>query len=107
MSSSPAEPGMRRPEMVRVGTPALPNAAGLNRFFWDYRLHGPWSAQPESERPQRPARRAGFVSRAADLGQWNATQPLVIKADPRATADGITLALLHEQLEHNCARAIW
>jgi hypothetical protein len=34
-------------------------------------------------------------------GNWNATQPLVIKADPRATADGITLALLHEQLEHN------
>jgi hypothetical protein len=34
-------------------------------------------------------------------GSWSATQQLAIRPDPRATADGITLAILHEQLEHN------
>ncbi|MFN8583282.1 MAG: hypothetical protein U0163_20190, partial [Gemmatimonadaceae bacterium] len=42
----PAQPGMRAPEMVRVGTPRLPKAAGTNRFYWDLTVAGPWAAEP-------------------------------------------------------------
>lgn len=98
---APAEPGMRRPEMVRVGTPALPKNAGHNRFFWDYRLAGPWTANPNQSGRNGPMAVPGLYRVRLTSGSWNATAPLVVKADPRATADGITLALLHEQLEHN------
>ncbi|MGQ0639215.1 MAG: WD40/YVTN/BNR-like repeat-containing protein [Gemmatimonadaceae bacterium] len=97
----PAEPGMRRPEMVRVGTPAIPKHAGHNRFFWDYRLPGPWTANPNQSGRNGPLAVAGTYRVRLTSGSWSATQPLMVRADPRASTDGITLALLHEQLEHN------
>ena len=32
---------------------------------------------------------------------WTETQPLVVKEDPRVTRDGVTLADLQEQFDHN------
>jgi photosystem II stability/assembly factor-like uncharacterized protein len=97
----PAEPGMRRPEMVRVGTPRIPNEAGHNRFVWDLTLPGPWSANANQSGRNGPMAAPGNYRVRLTSGGWSATQPLTLRADPRATADGITLAVLHEQLEHN------
>jgi hypothetical protein len=92
---------MRRPEMVRVGTPRLPKNAGHNRFFWDYSLPGPWSRNPNQSGRNGPMAVPGAYRVRLTSGTWSATQPLTIRTDPRATADGITLAVLHQQLEHN------
>jgi hypothetical protein len=35
------------------------------------------------------------------VGDWSDTQPLVVRADPRVTKDGVTQADLEQQLAHN------
>ena len=35
------------------------------------------------------------------MGSWNAEAPLVVRADPRVTQDGVTQAVLEDQLAHN------
>ncbi len=35
------------------------------------------------------------------MGDWNATQPLVLKIDPRVADDGVSASDLSEQLAHN------
>jgi hypothetical protein len=35
------------------------------------------------------------------VGDWSATQPLLLRVDPRVAADGVTQADLEEQLAHN------
>ena len=97
---------MRAPEMVTVGTPRLPKEAGLNRFTWDLTLAPPVD----------PARQGGgggggrgsgpvvvpgrYTVRLTAAGK-TMTQPLVIRIDPRNQKDGVTLADLREQLQHN------
>ena len=100
-AQAPDVAGMRRPEMVRVGTPRIPKNAGHNRFYWDYSLPGPWSMNPNQSGRNGPMAVPGAYRVRLTSGTWSATQPLTIRSDPRATADGITLAVLHEQLEHN------
>jgi hypothetical protein len=100
----PDQPGMRAPEMVTVGTPRLPKATGLNRFTWDLTLAPPVD----------PARQGGGGGRASGpvvvpgnytarliAGGKTVTQPLVIRVDPRNQKDGVTLADLREQFQHN------
>ena len=101
---SPEQPGMRAPEMVTVGTPRLPKAAGLNRFTWDLTLAPPID----------PARQGGGGGRGGGPvvvpGNYTVqliaagktvTQPLTIHIDPRNQKDGVTLADLREQFQHN------
>jgi photosystem II stability/assembly factor-like uncharacterized protein len=101
---APEQPGMRAPEMVTVGTPRLPNAAGLNRFTWDLTLAPPID-------PNRPAGggRGGsgpvivpgnYTVRLMVAGK-TMTQPLSVRLDPRIEKDGVTIADLREQLRHN------
>jgi hypothetical protein len=97
----PEQPGMRAPTMETVGTPRLPTRAGHNRFVWDLTLPGPWDASPQRSGRNGPAIVPGTYSLRLRQGDWSATQPLVVRADPRVAADGITLAVMREQLEHN------
>ena len=101
----PEQPGMRAPEMVTVGTPRLPKTTGLNRFTWDLTLAPPVD----------PARQGGGGGRGGNgpvvvpgnytlrlaAGGKTTTQPLVIRADPRIQKDGVTLADMREQFNHN------
>ena len=100
----PEQPGMRAPEMVTVGTPRLPKAAGLNRFAWDLTLAPPVD-------PARPGGGGGrstgptvlpgtYTVRLVAAGK-TLTQPLTIHIDPRNQKDGVTLADLREQFNHN------
>jgi len=63
---------------------------GMHRYTWDLRYpnNGP-TAVP------------GNYSVRLSTGSWSQTQPLVIKEDPRVTADGVTTADLQEQFDHN------
>jgi len=105
----PDQPGMRAPEMVTVGTPRLPNAAGLNRFTWDLTLAPPVDPSRErggaggggGGRASGPAIVPGSYSVRLAAGGKTMTQPLTVLIDPRATKDGITVADLREQFQHN------
>ncbi|HUQ82448.1 MAG TPA: hypothetical protein VM076_14970, partial [Gemmatimonadaceae bacterium] len=105
----PDQPGMRAPELVTAGTPRLPNAAGVNRFTWDLTLAPP--ADPGRSggggggggggRAQGPVIVPGNYSVRLVAGGKTTTQPLVVRPDPRSLKDGVTVADLREQFQHN------
>ena len=103
----PDQPGMRAPEMVTVGTPRLPNAAGLNRFTWDLTLAPPVDPGRQGGggggggRGQGPVIVPGNYTVRLIAGGKTTTQPLTVRIDPRAPKDGVTLADLREQFQHN------
>lgn len=99
----PAEPGMRRPVLEIDGTPRLPARRGVNRFTWDYRWPGAWAANPQASGRNGPLAVPGTYTVRLSVGSWSAEAPLVIRADPRVTQDGVTQAVLEDQLAHNLA----
>jgi len=96
-----AEPSMRRVDMERVGTPRLPAKAGLNRFVWNASLPGPWSESAERSGRNGPMAAPGRYAVRLKVGDYSATQPLLLRADPRLARDGVTGAVMAEQLAHN------
>ena len=100
-SQPPAEPSMRAPSMERVGTPALPARAGLNRFVWNLAHAGPWDASEARSGRNGPMVVPGTYTLRLTAGGQTATRPLLVRADPRVARDGITPAVLTEQLAHN------
>jgi hypothetical protein len=98
---APAEASMRAPALERVGAPKLPAKAGLNRFVWDLAYAGPWDANAARSGRNGPMVAPGaYTLRLTAAGQM-ATQPLAVRADPRVLADGVTDAVLAEQVAHN------
>jgi hypothetical protein len=95
---------MRAPEMVTVGTPRMPNAHGLNRFTWDLTLAPPFDPSRQGTGGGRgggPTVVPGnYTLRLAADGK-SMTQPLSIRLDPRNEKDGVTMADLREQFQHN------
>ena len=89
--------------------PGIPVHQGINRFIWNLAYpaprgekvtHGPYAARGPTAVPGLYSVRLTVA--ASDTGPaWTETQPLVLKADPRSTADGVTLADMQGQFEHN------
>jgi hypothetical protein len=92
---------MRTPELVRVGTPRLPKSPGTNRFYWDLTAPGPWSATTSQSGRFGPTIVPGAYVVRLTAGAWRAEVPLQVKADPRALQDGVSVAVMREQFEHN------
>jgi photosystem II stability/assembly factor-like uncharacterized protein len=86
--SQPADPDAAP---VRRGTPPprVTKVAGLNRFAWDVRNQAGVIVPP------------GRYQLRLKSGAVTLTQPLNVLIDPRVAADGVTLADLQEQFEHN------
>jgi hypothetical protein len=63
--------------------------AGVNRFIWDVRDEAGLAVPPGSYQVRVKA------------GDRTAVQPLTVLIDPRVAADGVTVADLKEQYEHN------
>ena len=101
VARDPIEPSMRRPVQEIDGTPRLPARPGVNRFIWDYRWPGAWAANPGASGRNGPMAVPGRYTVRLVMGSWNAEVPLVIRADPRITQDGVTQAVLEDQLAHN------
>ncbi|MDB4898895.1 MAG: hypothetical protein JWN53_703, partial [Gemmatimonadetes bacterium] len=78
----------------------LPAATGLNRFIWDMTYPG-----PDGGRAGRggggPIAAPGTYTVRLTANGATSTQPLVLRADPRALRDGITQQMLEEQLAFN------
>ena len=81
--------------------PKLPVDVGLNRFTWDMLYPGPRegsSGEPSSNGPMAPP---GTYTVRMNVAGQTMTQPLVLRMDPRVTKDGVTLADVRDQFEHN------
>jgi photosystem II stability/assembly factor-like uncharacterized protein len=104
--SADGDAAAQGPDMAAAGAPRLPNAAGLNRFTWDLTLAPP--IDPTRERGGGGGGRGGgpvvvpgsYTLRLAAAGKTQ-TQPLTILIDPREAKDGVTIADLREQFQHN------
>jgi hypothetical protein len=76
---------------VRRGAPPprVTKVAGINRFAWDVRHQAGVTLPP------------GQYQVRLNLGPLNWTQPFNVLIDPRVAADGVTVADLQEQFDHN------
>jgi hypothetical protein len=94
--AGPGEQGMRGPPQGGSSAGGLSATAGLNTFTWDLRHPGPdnGTGRPVGQGPMVPP---GRYQVRLSIGDWSARAPLVIRADPRVTADGVTDAVLAEQ----------
>ncbi len=75
--------------------------AGMHRFTWDLRYTGAWMDEAHPQAANGPVAAPGLYTVRLTAGPWNATQPLQISEDPRVTADGVTIADLAAQFQHN------
>jgi hypothetical protein len=91
---------MRQMISVRSGTPRLPAEAGMNRLYWDFTVAGPWDANPARSGRNGPRVVPGRYSVRLTSGTWTATKPLEV-IDPRIARDGVSIADLKEQFDHN------
>ncbi len=69
--------------------PRVNKVAGMNRFAWDVRQQAGVTLPP------------GQYQVRLKTGSVSLTQPLQVLIDPRVAADGVTVADLQEQYEHN------
>ena len=89
-----------RPSGGGGGGARVTKTPGLNRFTWDLRTPGPWNAQTRAATPSGgPMAVPGNYVVRLTAGQFTATRPLVLRADPRVTRDGVTLADMREQYD--------
>ena len=72
-----------------VAAQRVTNLEGMNRFVWDVRNQGGTTVPPGSYQVRLKV--GGIVQ----------TQPLNVLMDPNVAADGVTVADLKEQFEHN------
>jgi hypothetical protein len=69
--------------------PRVTKTDGLNRFVWDVRHQAGILVPP-----------GGYQARLK-VGNVTQTQPFTVRIDPNVAADGVTVADLKEQFEHN------
>lgn len=95
-TTGPAEQGMRGPPQAAPPAGGLTAAPGHHRFLWDLRHPGPDNGTGRAV-GQGPMVPPGRYQVRLSIGDWSAAQPLVVRADPRVTADGVSDAVLAEQ----------
>jgi hypothetical protein len=84
----------------RGGSPRLDKDPGMHRMTWDLRYPGALTGNG-SEGGNGPEAVPGQYSVRLTAGSIKQTQPLTVVEDPRILRDGITLADLQEQFNHN------
>lgn len=103
----PADESEEAPSRGQGIAVVLPKHQGLNRFIWDLRYPGPWQAATQGAGNGGPMAVPGsYRVRLTAAGANGSpalteTQPLELRIDPRVAQDGVSLADLRGQLEHN------
>ncbi len=87
---------------VSAVRPRMDKSAGMHRMTWDLRYPGPMNGAGV-EGGNGPAAVPGLYSVRLTAGSIKQTQPLMVVEDPRTLRDGITLADLKAQFDHNIA----
>ena len=88
--------GMRGGFGAPAATSRLSTRAGLHRFRWDFALPGPEGSGGRGDRGPWVA--PGSFQVRLTVGTWTATRPFKVLIDPRLPPDGVTDAVLAEQL---------
>ncbi|HEV8168733.1 MAG TPA: hypothetical protein VGP59_05275, partial [Pyrinomonadaceae bacterium] len=78
-----------RPARRSTPPPRATKTAGMNRFAWDVRNQQGVTLPP------------GQYQVRLKTGSVTLTQPIAVLIDPRVAAEGVTVADLQEQFEHN------
>jgi photosystem II stability/assembly factor-like uncharacterized protein len=84
-----------------TGSQRLTKAAGLNRVIWDMQYRGPWDSNARRSGRNGPLAPPGTYTIKLSSNGVTQTRRLVLNADPRVTADGVTARIMREQLAHN------
>ncbi|MFI5231370.1 MAG: WD40/YVTN/BNR-like repeat-containing protein [Gemmatimonadales bacterium] len=84
----------------RGGSPRLDKKPGMHRMTWDLRYPGALTGAG-TEGGNGPEAVPGQYAVRLTAGSIKETQPLTVVEDPRILRDGITLADLQEQFNHN------
>jgi hypothetical protein len=95
-----ASEGMAGQEPVRTGGPRVPRRAGHSRLVIPLEHAGPWRegrGGTGSLEQDGPAVAPGEYRVRVTAGDWSATRPLTVVADPRVAAIGVTDAHLRDQ----------
>ncbi|MEO7085093.1 MAG: hypothetical protein ABI442_03180 [Gemmatimonadaceae bacterium] len=89
--AAPAAPSDDEGGPARRAAPAvrLTTVAGMNRLIWDFNNSNGDMLPPGSYKVKMTS------------GSYTSTEPLTLKIDPRDAANGVTVADLHEQYDHN------
>lgn len=87
-----ASPGMGSGRAVAPWS-TLGSAAGMHRFVWDLTIAG-----PAGGRGRAPLATPGRYQARLTMGDWSQTRAVDVVLDPRLVADGVTPAMLAEQL---------
>lgn len=108
--SGAAEPEASQDEDAPRRRPAAANLTthqGVNRFTWDLSYPGPRQSASRPAGGGGPTAVPGSykvrltVAASGGSAAWTETQSLVLKPDPRVTRDGVTIANMREQFDHN------
>ena len=88
-SNEPVDPDMA-PSRFRAAPPSrTTKVSGINRFVWDLRHTSGVTMPP------------GAYQARLTVGATVLTQPFTVRIDPRVAEEGVTVADLTEQFEHN------
>ncbi|MHB1225433.1 MAG: WD40/YVTN/BNR-like repeat-containing protein [Gemmatimonadaceae bacterium] len=88
--------GMRRPGASRGPWSSLDGSAGMHRYVWDLSVTGTGTAA--GGRGRGPLATPGTYQARLTMGDWSQTRPVEVVLDPRLVADGLTTAMLADQL---------
>ena len=88
---------MRGPIRGQGGVLGLKPEAGMQRFTWDMRHHGPWATNAPNGAGGGPMVAPGKYTARLTAGQTQ-SRTFDLKVDPRVTRDGVTQADLDEQV---------
>lgn len=92
---------MRAPVAAAASAGGLSTRAGLHRFLWDFRTTG--STMAGGRTGLGPMVPPGRYTVRLTVGDTVLEQPLVVVADPRVLASGVTLDDIEGQFRHNLA----
>jgi hypothetical protein len=81
--------------------PRVTKDQGLNRFVWDLTYPGPRDGATGRPGSGGPTAVPGRYQVRLTVGGMAQTKSFVVREDPRVAKDGVTLADLRDQFEHN------
>jgi hypothetical protein len=88
---------MRGPFRGGSGSSTIRNEAGMQRFTWDMRHAGPWTAAAPQGGGGGPMVPPGKYTARLTSGGQSQTKSFELRVDPRVPKDGVTQADLEEQ----------
>jgi hypothetical protein len=93
--------GMRGPGFGRGGggSTSIRAEAGMQRISWDLRYPGPWTPATPNGGPGGPMVPPGKYSVRLTAGGQTITRTFALISDPRVAADGVSDALIAEQVK--------